>query len=106
MKVELHRRSQELFLSALELYGAERTSFLDRECSDAPELLETVERMLRFDADAPDFLARSPFSAAGAPEAHRTIGTIETGTVRFGIGWSNTAADDGRLVEALGVILQ
>ena len=41
-----------------------------------------------------------------APEAHRSIGTIETGTVRFGIGWSNTAEDVCRLTEALGTILQ
>ena len=41
-----------------------------------------------------------------APEAHRSIGTIETGTVRFGIGWSNTAEDVSRLIEALVVILR
>jgi selenocysteine lyase/cysteine desulfurase len=39
-----------------------------------------------------------------SPGSHRTIGTFPTGTVRFGFGFSNTAAEVDRAVTALGEI--
>lgn len=36
-----------------------------------------------------------------APAAHRTIGTFPAGTVRFGFGWFNTAAEVDAAVDAL-----
>ena len=39
-----------------------------------------------------------------APSAHRTLGTFPTGTVRFGFGWFNTAAEVDTAMEALGAV--
>lgn len=39
-----------------------------------------------------------------APCAHRTIGTVERGTVRIGIGYFNTEAEIERLAEAVATI--
>jgi cysteine desulfurase family protein len=40
-----------------------------------------------------------------APEAHRILGTAETGAVRFSAGWSTTEADVDRAVEAVERIM-
>lgn len=40
-----------------------------------------------------------------APWAHRALGTLETGALRFGVGYGNTAEDIDRVVEALGEIV-
>jgi cysteine desulfurase family protein len=40
-----------------------------------------------------------------APWAHRTIGTGETGAVRFGIGWATTEADIDAALSALRAVL-
>ena len=37
-----------------------------------------------------------------APLAHRSAGTLETGTVRISFGWDSSAGDAGKLVEQLG----
>lgn len=39
-----------------------------------------------------------------APSAHHTLGTFPEGTVRFGFGWFNTAADVDAAMEALGAV--
>jgi cysteine desulfurase family protein len=39
-----------------------------------------------------------------APGAHRTLGTFPTGTVRFGFGWANTAAEVETALGALAEI--
>jgi cysteine desulfurase / selenocysteine lyase len=36
-----------------------------------------------------------------APEAHRVLGTLATGAVRFSLGWASTAADVDRALEAV-----
>ncbi|MBI2186734.1 MAG: aminotransferase class V-fold PLP-dependent enzyme [Acidobacteria bacterium] len=36
-----------------------------------------------------------------APAAHRTLGTFPTGTVRFGFGWFNTAAEVDAAIDAV-----
>jgi selenocysteine lyase/cysteine desulfurase len=41
-----------------------------------------------------------------APEVHRLIGTLETGAVRFSLGWSSTEEDVDRAVEGVGAILR
>jgi cysteine desulfurase family protein len=40
-----------------------------------------------------------------APWAHRTLGTLQTGAVRFGVGWGNTAEDVDIALAALRKIL-
>lgn len=40
-----------------------------------------------------------------APWAHRTLGTLETGAVRFGLGWGNTAEDVETAVAAVAEIV-
>lgn len=39
-----------------------------------------------------------------APSAHHTLGTFPTGTVRFGFGWFNTAAEVDTAMEALRAV--
>ena len=39
-----------------------------------------------------------------APSAHHTLGTFPAGTVRFGFGWFNTAADLDAAMEALSAV--
>jgi cysteine desulfurase family protein len=40
-----------------------------------------------------------------APEAHRVLGTLDTGAVRFSLGWASTAEDVDRAIEAVGAII-
>jgi cysteine desulfurase / selenocysteine lyase len=40
-----------------------------------------------------------------APEAHRVLGTVETGAVRFSLGWASTGANVDRAVEAVGAVV-
>ena len=40
-----------------------------------------------------------------APSAHRTLGTLPAGTIRFSFGWANTRGDVARALDALGVLL-
>jgi selenocysteine lyase/cysteine desulfurase len=39
-----------------------------------------------------------------APEAHRILGTLETGAVRFSTGWATTAADVDRALHAVAAV--
>lgn len=61
----------------------------------------------RIDADRLAFALDRRFGIAAraglhcAPWAHRTVGTIETGALRFGIGFGNTESDIGFTLEAL-----
>jgi cysteine desulfurase family protein len=41
-----------------------------------------------------------------APWAHRTLGTLETGAVRFGLGWGDTQDDVDAAVEAVRLIVK
>jgi selenocysteine lyase/cysteine desulfurase len=40
-----------------------------------------------------------------APEVHRLIGTLETGAVRFSLGWSSTEEDVDRAIEGVNAII-
>lgn len=40
-----------------------------------------------------------------APEAHRTMGTLDTGALRFSLGWSSTPEDVARAVHAVATIV-
>jgi cysteine desulfurase / selenocysteine lyase len=40
-----------------------------------------------------------------APEAHRVLGTLATGAVRFSPGWASTESDIDRAVEAVGAVV-
>lgn len=39
-----------------------------------------------------------------APEAHRLLGTLDTGAVRFSLGWCSTAEDIERTLEAMDAV--
>ena len=39
-----------------------------------------------------------------APEAHKLLGTQDTGAVRFSLGWANTEKDVDRAIEAVAQI--
>jgi selenocysteine lyase/cysteine desulfurase len=41
-----------------------------------------------------------------APEVHRLLGTLETGAVRFSLGWSSTTEDVDRAVEGVEAIVK
>ncbi|MBA4370827.1 MAG: cysteine desulfurase [Coriobacteriaceae bacterium] len=61
----------------------------------------------RVDADQLAFLLDKRYGIAAraglhcAPAAHRTLGTLATGALRFGIGWGNTAEHVDLAVQAL-----
>jgi selenocysteine lyase/cysteine desulfurase len=40
-----------------------------------------------------------------APEAHKLLGTFETGAVRFSLGWASTQEDVDRALEGTEAIL-
>jgi selenocysteine lyase/cysteine desulfurase len=40
-----------------------------------------------------------------APEVHRILGTDKTGAVRFSLGWSTTADDVDRALDAVAEVL-
>lgn len=56
MSSEAWRRTQELFLAALELNPEDRACFLDQACGGDPSLRAAVERLLRSDERAGSFL--------------------------------------------------
>jgi selenocysteine lyase/cysteine desulfurase len=39
-----------------------------------------------------------------APEAHRVLGTEQTGAVRFSLGWSSTEADVDHAIDAVAQV--
>jgi len=66
----------------------------------------------RVDADQLAFALDRRFGIAAraglhcAPWAHRTVGTLETGALRFGVGWGNTEADIDLALSALAALVQ
>ena len=67
------QRVKEIFQGALELHGAERASFLDRECADQSAVREEVESLLRSYEIAGSFMeapavAQAADSLAGADQ--------------------------------------
>ena len=65
-----HERLSELFLQVADLGPAERTAFLDRECSEAPELRSRLEAMLVHDSAVPEVVETGAMirNATIAPE--------------------------------------
>jgi selenocysteine lyase/cysteine desulfurase len=41
-----------------------------------------------------------------APEVHRLLGTLETGAVRFSLGWSSTEEDVDRAIEGVNAVVR
>jgi serine/threonine protein kinase/Flp pilus assembly protein TadD len=68
----------DIFCDALELASpAERASFLDRVCPDAPELRRRVERLLEAHAEANRFLTARPTVVTGTSDGPaETAGTV------------------------------
>src|SRR6185503_3273014 len=64
MKPDRWRQVDELFEAALEREPNERAAFLDTACGDDRELLREVEKMLRCDEQATDFIKSDVFQLA------------------------------------------
>ncbi|HEY5838983.1 MAG TPA: serine/threonine-protein kinase, partial [Pyrinomonadaceae bacterium] len=64
MKPDRWQQVDELFAAALERDRADRPAYLDQACGDDQELRREVEKMLRFDEQAADFIEKDVFSVA------------------------------------------
>jgi predicted ATPase/serine/threonine protein kinase len=64
MRRDRWRQVDKLFEAALELEGEARTAFLDEACAGDAALRSEVEKMLRFDEQAADFIEAPVFGAA------------------------------------------
>ncbi len=64
MKPDRWRRIDELFEAALEREPQDRAAFLDKACSGDRELRREVEKMLRIDEQATEFIPTDVFNAA------------------------------------------
>jgi tRNA A-37 threonylcarbamoyl transferase component Bud32 len=58
MAPELHRRLRELFEEAILLPQEQRQAFLETQCRDNPELLQTATRLVAAHAESRQFLSR------------------------------------------------
>ena len=93
--------------AALAAYTARELGKLGYEVFSGPHQLGTVSFRGREDCqELADRLAEAGIALrAGlhcAPLAHRTAGTLKTGTVRASFGWDSGQEDARKLVEALG----
>ena len=91
--------------AALAAYTAEKLGNLGYEVFSGPHQLGTVS--FRGAEDFQTLCDRLEHIAlrAGlhcAPLAHRSAGTLDTGTVRVSFGWNSTREDADTLLEALG----
>ena len=91
--------------AALAAYTAEKLGNLGYEVFSGPHQLGTVS--FRGAEDCQTLCDRLEHIAlrAGlhcAPQAHRSAGTLDTGTVRVSFGWNSTREDADTLLEALG----
>jgi len=64
MKPDRWRKVDELFEAALDVAPQERAAFLDSACGSDQDLRREVEKMLRFDKQAEDFIQTDVFNAA------------------------------------------
>ena len=64
MKPDRWRRVDELFESALEREPKDRAAYLDTVCADDSDLRREVEKMLKFDEQATDFIKADVFEVA------------------------------------------
>ena len=64
MKPDRWRQVDKVFEAALELDLADRPAFLDKACGNDLELRREVEKMLKFDEQATDFIEDDAFSVA------------------------------------------
>ena len=90
--------------AALAAYTARELEKLGYEVFSGPHQLGTLSFRGRTDCQTlcdglPEIALRAGLHCA--PLAHRSAGTMETGTVRASFGWSSTAGDAEKLVQAL-----
>ena len=64
MKPDRWRKVDELFEAALQREPNDRAAFLDIACVDDPELRREIEKMLKFDEQATDFIKGDVFEVA------------------------------------------
>jgi serine/threonine-protein kinase len=64
MKPDRWRKVDELFEAALQREPGDRAAFLDIACADDPDLRQEIEKMLKFDEQATDFIKADVFEVA------------------------------------------
>ncbi|HVQ39218.1 MAG TPA: protein kinase [Pyrinomonadaceae bacterium] len=64
MKPDRWRQVDKLFEAALEVNPADRPTFLDRACGRDTDLRREIEKMLKFDEQATDFIENDVFNVA------------------------------------------
>ena len=92
------RLVEELFLTALDLSGAERTAFLDARCGDDTELRTEVEELLAEDAEGTKDWLVSPVLAA----REETHVAIEGGEGGEGAGSARPSPGKSYMPERIG----
>jgi hypothetical protein len=90
MKPDVWKKIDELFEAALEQKPEDRIAFLDQACGGDRELRREVEKMLRFDEKATEFIQTDVFEAA----AKLITGPQEIRTPSF----SSNSIDDARFI--------
>ena len=101
MKQDRWRRIDELFEAALEREGEERTQFLTEACAGDVSLRREVERMLKFDEQARDFIESPAFEVAtelmteDEPPASASKKSTERKSTRYS---TSDSIEEGRFI--------
>ena len=102
MKPDDWRKIDDLFAAALEREPRDRAAFLDDACGDDRELRREVEKMLRIDEQATEFIQTDVFEvAARLITRHDTGpgGPVETPAPKRYRSWSSSdSIDDARFI--------
>lgn len=79
-----HQRVAALFDQALDVAGEERAAWIERACAGDAELRAELERLLRADQRAANFLERPPALVADAAAAAQAVAPAESAPRQFG----------------------
>ena len=84
MTPERWRQIRDLFSNALQLGAAERSAFLDRNCSGDPSLREEVQRLLAAERELPSSFLESPAVALPSPLVSSAGSSVLAAGTRLG----------------------
>ena len=84
MEAERWRRVEELYHSALQIAGAERTEYLKRACRGDAQLCEEVESLLAYESSAEQFMETPAFELAAKQIARDESDEDQADPVRIG----------------------